>query len=79
VGDDRYLIMAGDFNLEDRSALDHFVTGHRLRSQFEGAPTRPSGGTSDELYLGEALTSIATETVDIGSDHFALVCRLGLT
>lgn len=72
------LFVAGDFNLDDRSALDAFIEPRDLSPQFEGRPTRPSGRSTDDLYARGAVRLLRSRTVDIGSDHFALVAHLEL-
>jgi hypothetical protein len=72
------VLVGGDFNLSDRSAVETALAGLDLRSTFCHVATRPSGGRTDDVYVStEAVTSDAS-VEDVGSDHYLLRLELEL-
>lgn len=72
------LIVAGDFNTEDRALLIDRVRNQRLRSAAQGIPSRPTGESHDDLLYNDRLATGEVHHGETFSDHHIIVAEFKL-
>lgn len=71
------VLLAGDYNTEDRTLLTSRLSGRELASAAAGMPSRPTGQAFDDVLFSDAFTLLRCYARATFSDHHLVVAEFG--